>query len=172
MAYEVGKFTVTKDGALEFDEYDFPEGIDGILQELERSGIEPAKIEAEMPETETSISEAQADSTDLNIEMPRGFFTDEALANLQKIVDSKASLIKKAVGADEIPIRVSDDKVSFPWFKAQDADEAKAYGDFVSKLSQMAREAKRVVAKEKERGRGSAILCGKQPRGNHTEGAI
>ncbi len=147
MAYEVGAFTITKDGALEFDEYDFPAGIDQILQDLERSGIEPTRTEEQAAETET---ETQAEGTGLNIEMPRGFYTDEALENLRKIIDSKANLIKKAIGAEELPIEVTDEKVSFPWFTAEGADEAKAYGDFISKISIMAKEAKRVVAKEKD----------------------
>ena len=82
--------------------------------------------------------------------MPRGFFTEQALDNLKKIIDSKAALIKKAVGADDLPVNITDEKVSFPWFTAQGAEEAKAYGDFISRMSIMARDARRVTAKEKE----------------------
>ena len=81
--------------------------------------------------------------------MPRGFYTDAALDNLRRLVDSKATLIKEAIGAGELPIEVSDDRVAFPWFKTLEAAEAKAYAEFISKLSIMAKEAKRVTATDK-----------------------
>ena len=52
---------------------------------------------------------------------------------------------------DDLPVEVTDEKVSFPWFPAVPApEELKAYDTFICKLCEMARNAKRVVAKEKE----------------------
>lgn len=82
--------------------------------------------------------------------MPRTLLTDAAIENLQKLVDSKAGLIKKALGADSPPIEVTDEKIAFPWFTEADADSVKAYTHLVSALCDMAKNAKRVTAKEKE----------------------
>ena len=110
-----------------------------------------ADIEAEdiLDPDNTEINDPDS-TTELVIEMPREFFTDDSLERLRKIVESKASLIKKSVGASELPIIESEDKVSFPWFHTQDAEEANAYGELVSKLSIMAKEAKRVTARERD----------------------
>lgn len=87
----------------------------------------------------------------LVIEMPRTSFTDTALENLKRLVESKGNLIKKALGAGTLEIEITDDKVGFPWFEdGTDPDAVKAYTHFVTALCEMARLQKRVTAKEKE----------------------
>lgn len=87
----------------------------------------------------------------LVIEMPRSSFTDTALDNLQRLVESKGSLIKKALGTETLELEITDDKVGFPWFgDGTDPDAVKAYTHFVTALCEMARVQKRVTAKEKE----------------------
>ena len=83
--------------------------------------------------------------------MPRSLFTDGSLENLKAIVAAKGNLIKKALGTEELPIEVTDTKVSFPWFVGTPTpEELKAYDTFICKLCEMARNAKRVNAKEKD----------------------
>ena len=131
-AYKVGAFTFNKDCTVTIEE-----GVDltPLTDILDEQGI---------------VYETEDEATELNIEMSRDFYTDEALENLKKIVKSKEKLIKKVVGKDELPIMLSEDKVSFSWFTVRTPEEAKAYEEFISKLSNMAKEAKRVTAKEKE----------------------
>ena len=43
-------------------------------------------------------------------------FNPDSLDRLQKLVDSKARLIKKALGAYRLTIRMNGDKVEFPWW--------------------------------------------------------
>ena len=81
----------------------------------------------------------------LTVNMPRASLSDEALANLHKIVDSKASLLKKAIGTDDLPIIVTDDLITFPWFPEPDADEFVTYARLIDSLCEMARNAKRVT---------------------------
>lgn len=51
----------------------------------------------------------------------------------------------------ELPITEEDDKLSFPWFTTEpDPDEVRAYTHFITALCEMARNQKRVTAKEKE----------------------
>ncbi len=87
----------------------------------------------------------------LVIEMPRSSFTDTALDNLKRLVESKSNLIKKALGTETLELEITDDKVGFPWFEdGTDSDAVKAYTHFVTALCEMARVQKRVTAKEKE----------------------
>ena len=65
----------------------------------------------------------------------------------------KGNLIKKALGVDDLPIEITDEKVSFPWFPAVPTpEELKAYEAFICKLCEMARNQKRVNATGKPAG--------------------
>lgn len=74
------------------------------------------------------------------------------VGNLTKIIDSKAALIRKAIGADDLRIEVKEDRVAFPWFGEVEPDEVQAYTKFIAALCEMSRNAKRVTATEKEVG--------------------
>lgn len=84
--------------------------------------------------------------------MPAGYFTEEALARLEKLIAAKGTLIKKALGIDELPIEKTEDRVTFPWFKKmiEDADAANAYLHFVHALCEMACNQKRISVQERE----------------------
>lgn len=85
----------------------------------------------------------------LAIDMPLDGFTTEKLDNLKKLVASKSALIKKALCVDELPIIVTVDEVSFPWFRFEsDSTEVAAYTHFISALCTMAKTQKRVNGKE------------------------
>jgi predicted transcriptional regulator len=79
--------------------------------------------------------------------MPLDGFTPESLDILCKLVASKEPLIKKALGADALPIKVLSDKVAFPWFKTADSGELNAYAQFITALCDTAKMKTRVVAK-------------------------
>ena len=153
-AYQIGDFTVTKDGRLEFDD-----SIDAanLLEAIREAGFTggadeteaPAEMETE-PADESSEEDAAPEIDGLRVEMPRSFFTETSLDNLQKIVESKATLIKAALGVEELPIEIGEDRVAFPWFPEPDAETAAAGILFIAKLSEMAKNAKRVTATDKE----------------------
>ena len=83
----------------------------------------------------------------LSIDVPLESFTDTALSNLEKLVASKAPLIKKAIAAEDLPIVQSEDRLCFPWFSAEaSADEMDAYSKFICALCEMAKNQKRVTA--------------------------
>jgi hypothetical protein len=85
----------------------------------------------------------------LTIEMPLDGFTDSALDNLEKLIASKAGLIKKAVGADTLPIEKTAETLRFPWFKPRCfPDEAETYIQLIVALCEQAKKKKRVVAQE------------------------
>ena len=86
----------------------------------------------------------------LAIEMPLDGFTDETIANLEKLIASKAGLIKKALGAETLTVEKSEHRLRFPWFKpGLEPEDFTAYAWFISALCGAAKEQKRVTAKEK-----------------------
>ncbi len=105
---------------------------------------ETVEAEPETDEAETAPAEL------LTISMPREMFSDAALDNLLRLIDSKAELIKTALGTDDLRIGIGDDAVRFPWFTDASPDAVQAYTHFVSALCDMAIHAKRVNAVEKE----------------------
>lgn len=87
------------------------------------------------------------------MEMPREGFSEEAYGNLQKIIASKATLLKKAIGTDRLDIETTAETLRFPWFTLHGLDgEADAYTRLIAALCQMAKSQKRVTAKERDSG--------------------
>lgn len=142
MAYRIGQFVVTKNGALECE---FDDALELMVESLAFEGI----LSQDKPKTEMPKA-PEVDETALTIEMPREKFTDEAIENLKRITQSKGELFKKAFEADELPINVTDTKVAFPWFRNADAEAVKAYTHFIEEICNMAINQKRISVKEKE----------------------
>ena len=66
------------------------------------------------------------------------------------LIASKQTLLKKALQADSLEVETDDEKVSFPWWnKMPMPEQVAAYSEFLAALVRMAKEAKRVTAKEK-----------------------
>lgn len=143
-AYRIGDFTVTKDGALEYGDETDRKIVERVISGLAEAGF--ASDTAESTPRVTVLDPCE--SAGLTVNMPRSSFTDEALSNLRKIVDSKAALLKKAIGTDCLDIIETEDMVRFPWFPEPDADEFIAYAHLIDRLCEMARTAKRITAKE------------------------
>lgn len=155
-AYRIDYFTVTREGNLEFDDRADSEEIEGLLEFLAERGFiaEVAATSAtEQPETASEEVSADTDSAEhgesvgLTVEVP---LEGTAVDNLTKLLEAKGRLIRRALAVDSLPIEVTDSTVKFPWFADCGADECKAYTHFVSALCELAANAKRVTAKEKE----------------------
>ena len=145
-AYEIGDITVDKEGALLCED-------DAKVERIAHNLIADGFTAAENPEptAEEAVPDEDADAPEsLTISMPKNGFTDEAITNLKHLIESKATLIKKALGAENLAIMVDDDKISFPWFSGFPApEEISAYAKFIGKLCGMAKTQKRVTAKDK-----------------------
>lgn len=138
-AYEVGTITVAKDGTVVYDERTDQDTIEAVIIALAAAGFSP----------ETGTDEEEG-PTGVAIQMPLSIFTESQLQNLYALVAAKGSLIKKALGVDELPINIVDKKLDFPWFpKYESPNEVKAYMHLVTALCDMARNQKRITAKEK-----------------------
>lgn len=136
-AYRVDYFTVDKNGAVSFDDRADSEEIENLIEQLSEEGF-------------TAESAEPDDETNVCISMPRSLFTDSALENLHHLLKAKGTLIEKALGVSELPIDVDSGKISFPWFDTyRTPEELKVYEHFICKLCEMARNQKRITAKEK-----------------------
>lgn len=140
-AYEVGDYRIEKNGTV-IGEYD-----PALFTALKQHGFETASSD----EVQNEEISAPNDSTLLSIEFPLDGFTPEAIDNLTKMVSAKEVLLKKALGAEELPIQVLEDRICFGWFPAaNDNGELAAYSQFITALCQTAKEKKRVTAKAQE----------------------
>jgi hypothetical protein len=154
-AYQVGDYKVGKNGELTFNEQVTADNLELLVERLAEQGFEPEitkPAQVDKPSEEDKGSAPPEDEIGgLVIELPRESFTDTNLENLKKLIESKDSLIRNALGIKELPLEITEDKVSFPWFSFPvTAEEIKAYSAFISALARLAKEQKRVTAKPKE----------------------
>lgn len=172
-AYRVGDFHISKDGVVSADE----EKLMDILETLRVAGFEPVgqpKDEAKEESVEESTDKPQEAHSEaekevpgneptekpmplqnggeaLTIEIPLAGFDENALANLDNLIKSKGWLIKKALGIEELPIKVGETSMKFPWFKKMpDSDECQAFTDFIGKLAEHSKKQKRISSKVKK----------------------
>ncbi len=135
--YEVGGYTIDKAGTVTG-----PDDL-GLVDALRQAGFNADSGDAHGEEVTRNIPDA------LTIEMPMAGFTPDAIDRLCKMVTAKEPLLKAALGTDDLPISVFEDRLTFPWFCDADADHAEAYATLVSLLCKTAKEKQRVNAKEK-----------------------
>lgn len=160
-AYEVGNYHIDKNG-LVTGEHDLNlfAGLAGHGFKAEQNSTEEAsategipEIESpESPAAEETTADTETEITRLVIEYPLNGSTSEVIDNLTKMVLAKEALLKKALGAEELPIQIPDDqRIAFPWFSIDtESDTATAYTQFIAALCKTAKEKKRVTAKAPE----------------------
>jgi hypothetical protein len=144
--YEIDYFTVTKDGTLLFDDRADSEEVERVLEGIAAAGFEYEAPEGKAEEPENA---AQDGSVGLTVEVP---LDKVQVGNLTKLLDAKGSLIKKALGIDDLRFELLEDRIAFPWFSEPQPEETTAYTHFIAALCQMSRDAKRITAKEKPVG--------------------
>jgi hypothetical protein len=158
-SFEIGPYTIDRHGTLDYPDHLDSTQVAMLIRELERDGYvgerigEPAKLieqeAAEMPQQE--IVTPTLDSLDrLSVEMPRDGMTPTAMENLRRMVASKVTLLKKALGTDSLLITEHADRIEFGWFRpTDDQTEITAYYQLVQGLCNLARTQKRVLAAER-----------------------
>lgn len=141
--YEIDYFTVTKDGTLLFDDRANSEEVERVLEGIAAAGF---ACEAPVETTEEPEEAAQEEDVGLTIAVP---LDKVQVGNLTKLLDAKGSLIKKALGIDDLRFELQEDRVAFPWFAEPQPEEATTYTHFIAALCRMSKDAKRITAKEK-----------------------
>ena len=140
-AYDIAGYRLDKEGVLHIPEGAEETTKDLIRQLRERGFQDDAEVTEEVPVQEDKLT----------IGLPRESLTDTALENLQKIIANKQTLFQRAFRMDSTEIEITDEKINFTWFPyTVDGDEIAAYTQFISRLCDMARDAKRVSSKPTE----------------------
>ena len=133
-AYEVGTFTIDKTGTV-LCEDDF--ALERLVHNLIGDGF--------IPEEE---SKSEHDATQsLTMAIPKNKVD---LAKLNKILENKGDLIKKALGITSLEIEEGEEKVSFPWFENIDNEHLMTYTKFIAAVCEMSVGAKRINESSKE----------------------
>lgn len=146
-AYQVGNVHISVDGQVTVAIQEAAP----LIRFLQEKGFQAEKPLVEAMDEETDEESSEVDFSGICISLPRSLFTENNLANLHSIVESKGSLICKALGAKSLPIEITDTKVSLPWFPENvTPEELKAYEEFACRLCDMVRNQKRISTKEKE----------------------
>ena len=140
-AYDIVGYRLDKEGVLHIPEGAEETTKDLIRQLRERGFQDDAEVTEEVPVQEDKLT----------IGIPRESLTDTALENLQKIIANRQTLFQRAFRMDSTEIEITEEKINFTWFPyTADSDEIAAYTQFISRLCDMARDAKRVSSKPTE----------------------
>ena len=140
-AYDIAGYRLDKEGVLHIPEGAEETTKDLIRQLRERGFQDDAEVTEEVPVQEDKLT----------IGIPRESLTDTALENLQRIIANRQTLFQRAFRMDSTEIEITEAKINFTWFPyTTDSDEMAAYTQFISRLCDMARDAKRVSSKPTE----------------------
>lgn len=125
-AYEIGIFTITREGNLTYDDATSRDEAERVLEALDEQGYHAE----------------QSEGTGLTISLSGNCVNVD---NLNKLLAAKGNLI-----ITSLPLEVTEDKVSFPWFPTMpEPNKVTAYTQLISALCKMSMEQKRISAKEK-----------------------
>ena len=139
--YDIAGYRLDKEGVLHIPEGAEETTKDLIRQLRERGFQDDAEVTEEVP--------VQQDK--LTIAISKESLTDTALENLQKIIANKQMLFQRTFRTDSTEVEITEEKINFIWFPyTMDSDEIAAYTQFISRLCDMARDAKRVSSKPTE----------------------
>ena len=141
-AYDIAGYRLDKEGVLYIPEGVAVEMVEHLIRQLRECGFQDdAEFTEEVP--------MQQDK--LTIAVLKEILTDTALENLQKIIANKQILFQRAFRTDSTEIGITKEKINFTWFPyTTDVDEIAAYTQFISRLCDMAKDAKRVSSKPTE----------------------
>ena len=140
-AYDIAGYRLDKEGVLHIPEGAEETAKDLILQLRERGFQDDAEVTEEVPVQQEKLT----------IAIQKESLTDTALENLQKIIANKQTLFQRTFRTGSTEVEITEEKINFTWFPyTTDSDEIAAYTQFISRLCDMARDAKRVSSKPTE----------------------
>lgn len=141
-AYDIAGYRLDKEGVLHITEGTEKEILEDLILQLRECGFQnDAEVTEEVPVQQEKLT----------IAIPKESLTDTALENLQKIIANKQTLFQRVFWTDSTEIEITDEKINFTWFPyIVDGDDIAAYTQFISRLCDMARDAKRVSSKPTE----------------------
>lgn len=140
-AYAIGNLTLDRQGVLTIGDSD--EAVTKVLSALNSAGFYT-------PDSPPVPATPSTEPDRYVVKLPAADFTPVALDNLEKLVASKSTLLKKAIDAESLPIARGRKTLNFPWFICNPTpEEASAYTQLVTALGEMAKKQQRVLATDK-----------------------
>lgn len=141
-AYDIAGYRLDKEGVLHIPEGAEAEMVKYLIRQLRECGFQDdAELTEEVPMRQNKLIVA----------VPRVSLTDTALENLQNIIANKQTLLQRAFQTDSTEVEITEEKINFAWFPyTEDGDEIAAYTQFITRLCDMAKDAKRVSSKPTE----------------------
>lgn len=143
-AYQVDIFTISKDGTLSWED----------INDAAPAGIEKSSRVIDACVMATGVSPSEWDENpagdNLTISVPKDDFTQEAIDNLYRILESKGGLFSRAFDKQCLTINVKEDRIEFPWFSDLDPEKVQTYTKFITAICEMAKNQKRITAKPRE----------------------
>lgn len=155
-AYNVGIFTVEKDGTLSWGDMEDsdPAGIEISSRVVDAcvmaTGNHPIEWDNGVAERENLETNNAPTEKELTISIPRDGFSEEAIENLFRILESKGRLFSSAFGKQSLIINVKEDRIEFPWFSGLAPENVQTYTKFIAAICDMAKNQKRITAKPRE----------------------
>lgn len=131
-AYEIGAFTVSKEGTVTSTANENLEDLEKIL-----AGDYGISLKTSEPVA----------TQGLTVAITRNKVN---LSKVEKILGNKGDLIKKALGITDLEIKEDEEKVSFHWFENTDKEHLMTYTKFIEALCKMSVNAKRINESSKE----------------------
>ena len=142
-AYQVGGFTVSSSGEVIFEDNSKAAPLIRALREKNFEAEDTMDV-AVVPDTETDCGRQ-------GFSLPASKLDEDAIRNLNSIFEAKGKLICKALDVPALPIEHLGQHIGFPWFTRElSEEESNAYSHFISALCEMAKNQKRITAKEKD----------------------
>lgn len=142
-AYQVGGYTVSSSGEVTIEDNSTAAALIRALREK--------NFEAEDPLEAIESNSTNTDCSRQGFNLPANELGEDAIRNLNSIIEAKGKLICKALDVPELPIEHFGEHIGFPWFTRElTEDENAAYSHFISALCEMAKNQKRITAKEKD----------------------
>lgn len=139
-AYAIGECVLDRDGTLLIGSEVESETVQRLLAYLAEHGF--------VGKVEESVAQMYSGFV---VSMPKAGFTDKALDNLRRLVQSKGDLFSRAFGADVSQPMVDEEAVSFPWFPmTTEPAEINAYTQFVAKMCELAQALRRAKSQTVE----------------------
>lgn len=145
-AYEVGRYTISKEGTVTYDEFINTEESDKVLSAIAKAGFKGKSTKAaqKLLKKQNPVAESvtASDEGALSITVPQNKVSVDTLT---RVLETKGSLIQKALGASSTQVTVEDDHVEFNWFDRDlTPDEVNTYMLFIASLCKFSKELKRV----------------------------
>lgn len=152
-AYEFSLCRVDRDAALHLAPTLADQSVMSAVTLLNQHGFDAEIVDdgSEIVEAPDQSAEENGPEQYLAVFIEHEKISKETLAKLERIVSSKATLLRKALGEGTLSIVNTPKGYAFPWFQIEsDKESQRAYAMLVEKLVEFARERTRITASDKE----------------------